>query len=264
MMRLSSIARISPIRIWQLFRDRLLEDGPTAGVGAAVVLALNLLSLLFFKRATFNAGSGQAWGAAIGLGGYLLAASAFKRMHDGKAGTEWILLPAEPVEKYLAALLEYALALPLLLGAAATGLSALLALAERASGGPGSFAWTPAAAGGLGAWGRYAVGVCLFLAGSASFRKNAFLKTVGLIAAFGLAAMLVAGGGAWLLGRGSGHLSFGAANGTISIDGESLSEAARRAIELLFELSAYVLAPAFSILFGWAKVAEKEARDEVQ
>jgi hypothetical protein len=264
MMSFASLKRVRPARLWYLLRNRVLEDAPAAGIVAAIILGSNLLSLVFARRAAFNAGGDQAWTMVIWLGGFLLAAAAFKRMHDGKAGTEWILLPAEPVEKYLAALVAYAFVAPLLFSAAAWGLSALLALAERAAGGPGAFVWTPVAAGGLKAWAGYAIAVTLFLAGSASFRKIPFLKTIGVLVLVGLAAAAIFAAGAWLLSGGSGRLSLAARDGVLSLDDASVPAGARRAVSLIAEVSVYGLAPLFALLFGWAKVAEKEARDEVQ
>ena len=262
MMSIASLKRIAPARLWYLLRNRLLDDAPAVGIVAAIILGNNLLSLVFARRAAFNAGGDQAWTLTICLGGLLLAAAAFKRMHDGKAGTEWLLLPAEPAEKYLAALIEYAFVAPLLFSAAAWGLSALLALAERAAGGPGSFVWDPLAAGGFKAWACYAIAVTLFLAGSASFRKIPFLKTVGVLMAMGLAAAAIFAAGAWLL-YGGGHgisarsLSLAANDLDFSLNGADVSAGARRAVSLIAEISAYGLAPLFALLFGWAKVAEK-------
>jgi len=250
-------------RIWCLLRNRLLEEAATVGIGAAVVVGLNLLGLFFAKRATFNAGGDQAWTLAICLGGLLLASSAFKPMHDGKAGTEWLLLPASSLEKYLAALAEYALVLPLALSAAAAGASALLALAERAMGGPGLGIWTPMEAGGLAAWGEYAVAVSVFLAGSASFRKAAFLKTVGIASAYVLvvAALL---GAAWIFFPNPKIAHFSMRDGVVKLIGDDIPAAATGAIGIIFDIARYALVPLFSLIYGWAKVAEKEARDEVQ
>lgn len=256
--------RLSPVRVGYLLRNRLLEEATIIGIGAAAIVGLNLLGLFLSKRVVFNSGGGTAWTFSLCLGGILLASGAFKAMHDGKAGTEWILLPATPLEKYLAALVDYAVVFPLAFSAAAMGISALLSLAERATGGPGFPAWTPMAAGGLAAWGKYAAAVALFLAGSASFRKAAFLKTVAVLSAYFLAMGLILGGGAWLLYRDSGFGSFRMNQGIISIQGGTLPEGAARALQIVFDVARYALAPIFALLYGWARVAEKEARDEVQ
>jgi hypothetical protein len=266
--------RFSLTRLALLTRNRLLDEVSVVGIGAGVILALNLLGILGGRRAFFNAHGfgGGFWVPAIVVGGLILAAQAFKGMHDGKAGTEWVLLPATPLEKYAAAFVDSALLYPLAAAMGGMALSALLSLLERAAGGPGGAIWTPFRLGALRAWADYAALAVVLLAGSASFRKAALIKTAGLAAAYCLAAGILLSLGFWAFFKGGS--AFGSADisifgnmgrgFTISGEGGVVSEAAQRAIGVGADVARYAILPAFAILFGAAKVAEKESRDEVQ
>ena len=147
-----------------LVRNRLYDEAGSVGIGAAVMVGLNLLGLILSRRAWLNeSGSDQAWSFAVILGGLLLASQAFKGMHDGKAGSEWLLLPASPLEKYAAAAADYLVIYPLVASAGAALASLLLSLLERALGGAGGTVWTPVLAGGFRAWGEYAIAATILM-----------------------------------------------------------------------------------------------------
>jgi hypothetical protein len=261
-------ARFSPARLALLLRNRAFDEAAVAGIGAAAILALNLLGLLLSRAAFFNSprAEGRLWISTIFLAGILLAGQAFRGMHDGKAGTDWVLLPATPLEKYLAGLLDCAVLFPVAAALAGMALSALLSLVERAVGGPGGAIWTPFGAEALRAWADYSVAATVIAAGSAAFRKAALLKTAALATAFGLALGLLAALGLWALHEGgNGAISvFAFRGGRFGIDGQGVSAGARGFVQALYDIGRYAMLPAFAILFGAAKVAEKESRDEVQ
>jgi hypothetical protein len=259
--------RFSVGRFWLLLRNRLYDEASIVGIGAALVLGVNILGLLLGKAAFYNAtsrGLPGAWVLTIVVAGLLLAGSSLKGMHDGRAEADWILLPATPLEKYAAALADSAIVFPLAAAALGVALSAGLALAERLIGGPGNAAWIPGL-DALKAWGGYAAATTVFIAGSATFRKAAFLKTGGLAMAFSIAwslalALLVSQlvDGAW----GNG---FSITNGYVSFArGAAISDRALGLMRTVMDIAFYALIPAFAILFGAAKVVEKEAKDEVQ
>jgi hypothetical protein len=263
--------RFSLARLVLLTRNRLLDEVSVVGIGAAIVLVLNLLGILGSRRAFFNAGGygGGMWIPAIFLGGILLAAQAFKGMHDGKAGTEWVLLPATPLEKYASAFADLVVLFPIAAAIGGMALSALLDLLERWAGGSGGRIWTPFSVEALRAWADYAILVVVLLAGSASFRKAALIKIIALAAAYGLGVGILVSLGFWaflkggsadisFLGRASHGFSFAGGNGT------QVSDAAQRAVGIGLDIARYAILPAFAILYGAAKVAEKESRDEVQ
>jgi hypothetical protein len=262
--------RFSFARLALLARNRVLDEAPIVGIGGAVILALNLLVILGARRAFFNAHGfgGGFWVPAIFVGGLILAAQAFRGMHDGKAGTEWVLLPATPLEKYAAAFADSVLLFPLAAAICAIALSAALSLLERAAGGPGGVIWTPFRLQVLRAWADYAVAALVLLAGSASFRKAALIKTAGLAAAYCLAAGILLSLGFWAIFKGgSADISiFGGVGRGFSASGSGLeiSKAARDLIAAGADIARYAILPAFAILFGAARVAEKESRDEVQ
>ena len=256
-------------RLLLLLRNRLYDEAPILLIGAAIVAGLNALSLVVAKTAIFNieaarAPSGGFWGLTIILGGLFMAGTSLKCMHDGRAQTDWLLLPATGVEKYAAALADVVIVFPLIAAAAGIALSGALSLVEALAGGPGNPIWLPGI-GALKAWAGYAAAATVFVAGSAAFRKAAFLKTGGIALGF---AFLFALALALLIGQfvyggwGSG-ISF--VDGRFYSSGDGLiSDAALRAMQAAFDVAAYALIPILAILFGCAKVVEKEARDEVQ
>ncbi len=262
--------RFSIERVALLARNRILDEASVVGIGSAAILALNLLGVLLARKAFFNAHGfgGGLWVPAIVVGGLLLAAQAFKGMHDGKSGTDWVLLPATPLEKYAAAFAESVLIYPLAAAVLAMAASAALSLVERLAGGPGGAIWTPFGLRALRAWADYAIAATVLLAGSSALRKAALLKTAGLAMAYGLVIGLVLSLGFWaIFGGGSADISIIGGMGrsfSFSGAGRDISEAALRAIRIGADAACYAVLPAFAILFGAAKVAEKESRDEVQ
>jgi bacteriorhodopsin len=187
-------------------------------------------------------------------------------MHDGKAGTEWILLPATPLENYAAALVSYLLVYPLAASLLATGSSAFLALVQGLVGGRSGTIWTPALAGGLELYAQYAIAAVVFLAGSASFRKRAVLKTAGLAVAYVFSVAVVV---FLLLWAFFGEEARGAAGGLsegfrLVFDAKDLGEGAERALKAICDAMYFGVLPLFALLYGYFRVFEKEARDEVQ
>jgi hypothetical protein len=261
--------RFSLERVALLLRNRIYDEAPAIGIVAAIVLANNLLSLWAAHQAMFNAPSlhGSAWIATIVIGGLLIAGNAFKGMHDGKAGSEWILLPATPLEKYAAAFLDSVVVFPIAATLASVAMSALLALIGRAAGGPEGAIFIPLDAEALKAWAYYAIAAAVFLAGSASFRKIPVLKTIGVASVIGLVAAGLLMAIAWaLFGGKNGAVMHAGIHfvGELNFDGSMVSERAQSAVRFLFDIACYAILPAFAILFGAAKVVEKEGRDEVQ
>jgi hypothetical protein len=260
--------RFSMERVALLVRNRIHEEAPAVGIVAAIVLVNNLLSLWGTHQAFFNTPRfhGGAWLATIFVGGLFIAGNAFKGMHDGKAGTEWILLPATPLEKYAAAFLDSVVAFPIAASLGGVAMSAVLALIGRALGGTGGDLWLPLNAGSLEAWAYYAIAAAVFLAGSASFRKIPVLKTIGVASVFGLVSAGLLMAVAWALfgGKNGAEMRMGHFVGELNFDGSMISERAQSAVRFLFDIACYAILPGFAILFGASKVIEKEGRDEVQ
>jgi len=260
--------RFSFERLILLIRNRLYDEAPVLLISAAVVAGLNALSLVVAKTAFFNidamhSPSGGFWALTIFLGGLLLAGSSLKVMHDGRSQTDWLLLPATGIEKYAAALIDAVVIFPLFAAAGSVVLSGALSLVEVIGGGPGNPMWIPDASS-LEAWGRYAAAATVFIAGSATFRKAAFLKTSGIALGFAfLFALALALLTARFVGGWQNGISF--VDGRFFSDNEELvSERAVRVMQAAFDVVSYALIPILAILFGAAKVVEKEARDEVQ
>jgi hypothetical protein len=259
--------RFSAERVLLLLRNRIYEEAPVVGVGAALVLGVNALGLVFGKTAFYNSpgrGWPGAWTLTIVVAGLLLAGNALKAMHDGRSEADWLLLPATPAEKYAAALADSILVFPL--GGAALGvvLSGVLALIEGLIGGPGNPLWLPGIEA-LKAWGGYAVAASVFIAGSATFRKTAFLKTGGIVLAFSTVWSLALALLVMLIIPGAWGGGFSISNGAFSAGDDSvISARAVDAMQRILSIALYAGVSAFAILFGYAKVAEKEAKDEVQ
>jgi len=247
-----------------LMRNRAFEDFPAIAIAMGILLGINVLGIVLGGRAVMNDSEGQTWEFFIGVTGLLLAGMAFKGMHEGRSGTDWILLPATSLEKYSSALISYLLVFPIAAGIAATGLSAFLSLVETLAGGPGGRIWSPLLAGFEG-WTDYATGALVLAAGSAAFRKRAVLKTFGLSVAYVLAAAGLLLGAVLFVrnARGLPVPGFVLNDGDISMIGD-FSIGAEPAVDLILGVVRYALVPLFALLYGYFRVAEKEARDEVQ
>jgi len=255
----------SAARVTLLCRNRALEDLPALGIGAGVLVGINLLTLLFAGRTSMNDTDGQSWTFAIILAGFILASAAFRGMHDGRGGTDWILLPASGAEKYVAALFSYLFAYPIAASIATMALSAILSLIELAAGGPGGNIWNPIAAIGLKGWANYAIAALVLAVGSAAFRKRALIKTIGVIVAFSLAAAGIFFLAVFIVRdlRGLPSFSFIASHGGFSVDGD-FAWKAPPAVDVLLNIACYAVLPIASLAYGYFRVAEKEALDEVQ
>jgi hypothetical protein len=254
-----------------LVRNRLFEEAPGVGIGAAIVLGINLIGLALAGQAPFNhmgnwqvngaATQTSAWTWMIVVAGLLLAGMSLKAMH-GKAGTDWILLPAAPLEKYAAALLDCVVIFPVAAAIAGSFMSALLALVERIAGGGDGAIWLAWGLDALEAWGKYTIAAVVLLAGSATFKKSALLKTLGVVIAYCMAVSVALSLGIWSFGLRNTDVGF--AHGFFRATGMGASPRASRIVKILLDLMTYAIVPAFAVLFGAAKVAEKEGRDEVQ
>ena len=252
-------------RVALLMKNRALEDFPGVAIGAGILAGINILTIIIGGRAVVNDSGGQLWTIFISLTGLLLAGSAFKGMHDGRSGTDWILLPATDLEKYAAALFTYLVVFPLVSAVAVTGLSALVSLVELAAGGPGGRIWNPLRPAVLSGWIDYATGALVFAAGSAAFRKRALIKTIGATTAYVLVASGILLAVAFFVRKATGLPvpDFVINNGDLSIAGD-LSMKTPPAIDTIMGIVRYALVPIFALLYGYFRVAEKEARDEVQ
>jgi len=253
-----------------LIRNRALEDLPTVLIGMGLLLGINLFSIIVTRRAMFNDGSGQVWTFSLFGSGLLFASYAFKGMHDGKAGLDWVLLPASSLEKYLAALIEYVILYPLVGAVATLGLSALLSLFETMAGGSGGRIWMPGIKDLLRAWCEYAIVALWFLAGSAAFRRRPLLKSSGILMLYVLlmssALFLLMHVSAQYAPNGLGYgggFSF-SFDGWSSYVSRPLPESAQSALTIVFDVLRYAIVPIFSVGYGYLRVAEKEVRDEVQ
>lgn len=248
-----------------LMRNRAFDDLPGILIGAGLLVGINLLSIVVTGRAVLNNGSGQAWSFVLLASGLLFSSYAFKGMHDERSGSDWILLPATPLEKYLAALIEYVILYPALGAVVTMGLSGMLSLFETIAGGPGGRIWMPGFSAALRAWAEYSVIALWLLAGSATFRRKPFLKSVGVLMLYVLvmtgALFLVLGALYKLKGLSFSGIFYG--NDVIKIDG-SLSKAAQSALGTVIDVMRYAILPIFSLGYGYLRVAEKEVRDEVQ
>ena len=267
MSRESLSRRFSASRVLLLARNRAYDDAPGLAIGLAIVAGVNLLSIMIGDRAFMNQDGDPSYVGLIVVAGLILSSQAFRRMH-GRSGADWILLPATPLEKYAAAFVSYLVVYPIVAAASATALSFALALIERAAGGPGAGIWHPLSLVALRSYGEYAAVAVAFLAGSAAFRKRVFLKTAGLSVGFVLLCSLLVYLGLSLVYGATDYsgLSVSYDSGILTVGGTEVPGAAsvERVLRYLVDVVRLALVPAFSVVFGYLRVAEKEARDEVQ
>ncbi|MFH2115330.1 MAG: hypothetical protein ABIJ86_12575 [Spirochaetota bacterium] len=263
----------SPWRVALLIRNQLASELPVALIVAGIVIGINLLFLILGQGVPINSAitgtdsalvPGPYWGIGIMLLGLYLASRAFKHMH-GRTGTDWLLLPATTAEKFSAGALWIMVIWPIASSLAAMVSSAFLAgLAVLTGNNPGLI-WHPCSSGGLEMLSGYWSAAAVLLAGSATFRKNALIKTVGLVFAAFLAIGLLSGGLAHTLLRThlyDGSIAF--VNGNFQLSGNPQLEAVQPWLQGIADFWRLLLLPVFALTFACFKVAEKEASDEVQ
>ncbi len=266
MLRNNLDAPFSAGRVAALMRNRLFDDAPAAGVTAGAIAALNLIALIFGAVPFFNAASarGGPWTLAVVLGGLLLSGNAFSKMHDGRSGPDWVLLPASAAEKYLSALIVYLFIYPLAASGAAMLLSAALLGLGELFGTGGGVLWNPLQAGLLkGAEAYLSVGI-VAAAGSARFRKFALGKTAAVLFAAGVASSLLLLF-ALVATTEEGRQAFasGAFRGVrvhIDMDMAPWKEQVMETMATIFRRISVL----FALFYGYALLREKESKDEVQ
>lgn len=247
---------------------RLVDDARPLGLALAVVVGINLVTLVVF-RATVFSGDRYLWSLFVALASILVASGAFRAMHEGRSSTDWILWPATSLEKYAAAVAEVVL-IPFALSLAASLASVVLSGVQLLFTGEAAGLWFPwAGFPGLSALG-FLVFLLVVLTGAVTFRKHALWKTglvlVGLaffstLLIFGVFTVLGLPGG--FEGHlGSRRMTFFRFNGPGAP--WHPSQGALNLVEVLSQVWYFGLLPAFCLAFGWAQVREKEARDEVQ
>lgn len=253
--------RFSPRRFLLLVRNRLYDDAPAFAVAAVAVFALRLLLLLLRAGPGGAALALGAWPFLIAAGGILLAGRAFERMHDGRAASDWLLLPASSAEKYLSAHAVYLLLYPIAATAAAVGLSALLSIADMLLNAGGFVVWNPITAFSLRGFAAYLSCAVFAAAGSARFRKLSLLKTAAV--AVGASALMGIVGLALLaLFTEEGRVVF-ASRQHLRFSSFGLPAWKEGALEWM-RRAMWAASFAFAALYGYFRVAEKEAADEVQ
>jgi hypothetical protein len=261
-------------RVSLLMRNQIATELLVAFIFAGVVFGINLLFLVFGRGVPLNSAiatpdarliPGPHWGIGLMLLGLYLASRAFKSMH-GRTGTDWLLLPATPVEKFTAGALWIMVVWPIASSLGAMASSTLLAgLAVLARTNPGLI-WHPFTRNGLQLLLGYWSAAAVLIAGSASFKKNALVKTVGLVFAAFLVFGLLSGGLIHPLFRTRMYdgSSFAFMNGSFRLSGNPDLEAVQPLLQGIVDLWRYLLLPVFALTFACFKVAEKEASDEVQ
>lgn len=259
--------RFSFPRLGALIMNRVYEDAPAFAVACAAIIGFNLLPLPFGSPPFFNQGKAEIWPLLIFLGGLFLAGRAFSRMHDGRAGSDWLLTPASSFEKYLAAAISYLLMYPLAATIAAWAISLTLAGIGMLVGTGGGRAWNPLSIDMLSGSFRYMLVAAFAMAGSARFRKLPLVKSAALVFAFTVfLGFVFMGGLAFFTEEGrnvvfrDGHLTF---HGDMRLYGKELPQNKEAMLEIVGDILYYV-SFAFAVLFGYFRVAEKEATDEVQ
>lgn len=246
---------------------RLVDDARPLGLALAVVVGINLISLVVFRSLVFG-DERHLWSVFVAIASILMASGALRAMHEGRSSTDWILWPATTLEKYAAAVASVLL-IPLGLAVASSVASAALAgLQWLVTGQPGSvwFPWNGFP--GFSSLG-FAVFLLVILTGSATFRKHSLWKTglvlvaVGIAMAFLVYLLFTILGVPGFEGHWEGRRAMSFHFGDSGRSWKP-SEGALGWAEGLAKVWYFALLPAFCLWFGWAKVREKEARDEVQ
>jgi len=197
----------------------------------------------------------------ICLGGFLLAGRAFQQMHNGRGGSDWLLLPASPLEKYSAAFATYVIAWPTAAAIASVCLSAMLEGIALLLKSPTGIVYNPLA--GLD-WGDIACFVIFLssaLAASARYAKLPLVKAGALVTAWGIVlALLFMCGIVLFTPEGRAAFAMRHAHGDFQFSPVVTEESL---LTWLGRISMVVTA-VLAVVYGYFRVSEKEAVDEVQ
>ncbi|MEI8094124.1 MAG: hypothetical protein WCG80_07935 [Spirochaetales bacterium] len=258
---------LQPKRVYFLIRSRFVSDFIPILLGAAILVGLNVLGWVFTMLLSGGAASSMGqrdnygWPGLVVLACFLTSARAFHAMQSPKSTTDWLLLPATSGEKYLAALLQTQVIVPVV-----TSLVGLLlwVFTNRVE--------LPVEFGVWQMWGLFVVMNLLLFTGSAVFGKFALLKTFASLVGFAAALALLGSLGLKLfgvLGPGS-NVFVGMENvgpdGTSAADWQfrSFNGSFQQGLQWFWHFGIFVFTPVCALLFGSFRVAEKEARHAVQ
>ena len=252
----------SPRRIAFLIRNRVLSDLTPIALGAAVLLGLGVLIQLMSILLTGTtiprkSGGGMwPWPLLVVLACFLTSSRAFRDMQSAKSATDWILLPATSIEKYLAIFLTTQFVVPVL----TMLLGLLLWLFD-------GFSKLPSFLGQWEFWGMFLVINLVLMTGSTFYRKLAGLKTLGTFIGFGILLVFLGILGVVLLGNGD-RLDFDSeihlGGKDWSFRGQPLAPWVGTFLTWFWSLGVYLVTPLCALAFGFFRVKEKEARDAVQ
>lgn len=128
------------------------------------------------------------------IGGFIITSKAFKELHAANRNHDWLMLPASPLEKYLSRLILTSAGVAVGMVVYYTlftlfGSALMLLLFHR------SYALFNPLVGTV--WMlvlNYIVLQSIFFAGAVYFKKHPFIKTVLVLAGFGVLLLLVTGG----------------------------------------------------------------------
>jgi hypothetical protein len=256
-------------RTFYLLKNKLLEELPVPLIAAGVVFGLNLVFLLLGGEAPMNTrgasmGPVALWGLGIMLLGLYLSSRAFKGMH-GRTGTEWLLLPATIAEKYLASLAWLFIVWPVASALGAMASSAALAGLQLLGGENAGYIWHPFNRAGLELLLGYWSFAPVLIAGSSVFRKNALVKTLGVITAVVVVLMLILVPLFMsIFGERDVDGSFSFDNGVFLAAGNERLESLQGVVQAISNVWRFAILPGFALAFAYFRAAEKEASDEVQ
>ncbi len=157
------------------------------GAGAAFVVILSILSLWQGDGSRFHE---TLFPLLLFPGGFLLTSRAFSDLHRKESIQNFLLLPAGSIEKTASRLLFTGPGYTLLAAAAYTAASLAAYPLTSFLFHTAITPFNPFSGEAFGIYGNYLITQSVFFLGAAWFRKNNFLKTVLILAAFGFAAAL--------------------------------------------------------------------------
>lgn len=246
------------------------------GITLAILCAIDLLSIIIGGVDFVGRDGGMVWVATMFVLVTLRASSAFSELDHDPAATEWVLFPASPTEKYVAAQLRLGVLYYGLAVAAALGASALMGWIQTLVNG-GIFHWlgadwfmapsttflanrvTIGASSEWFLWGTICVGA------SAGFGKHAAWKVLlALLGAFlfWFAAMVFVH---WLVFSDQMHLLLTNRDQTWRTITFLIGNWETPALDVLINQWWFgTLVPLFFVVYGWARLREFEARHALQ
>jgi hypothetical protein len=236
--------------IFIAYKSALIVAPAVLGVYVLVSCVLAYLDKSFlFSKAAFA--------VVLTLGGWIISSFSFRELHEADGAARYLTLPASTAEKLAERVILLLIGWPVLVIFGMAAVSGISEAVDLLLFGRGIGFLDPFAGDAWYLAGLFACSDTVFIAGAVFFRKNAFIKTVLSLAAFGFLTAILASIGSFAL--------FGSARGAREAAANLLLNGSfapyQRAVHVAGRAFSYGILPAFWLVFSYVRLKETEIRD---